>query len=373
LPFCIVFILYLFNANYNKTFFKTIFFGCFIFGCCALPVVSNIANNPYIHSDLSFSFKEFLLFYYPYHSFAQSIPFSEYLKLCNLIIITFFCFSNLGRMGKVFIYIFGLYFFVYLLGFCLSFFLPTFSVLNCHLLRSSVVFHFAASIAIANYLFTFASNRSISGTWLLSSTILLMLLSTFTSFFVMPFMFLCQKKHLFFLNNPTALCLKKTLTILSFLFLSFYWSFFAVKNLVRSFRLNAHIDDLIELSNWIKENTPADSVFILPTVNFNEEEKRHLSSQLSPDRGFTDFSVFQSFSQRRVYVDFKRGAAVMWCPDYFFEWRPRVELVLALTTLDDFVDFALRNQIPYVIYDLKQYPDFPCLYKTERFGLIKVF
>jgi hypothetical protein len=189
----------------------------------------------------------------------------------------------------------------------------------------------------------------------------------------MPFMFLCQKRHLFFLNNPTTLRLKKTLTILSFLFLSLYWSFFAVKNLARSVRLNTRIDDLVELSKWIKENTLADSAFILPTVNFNEVEKRHLRNQPFPDYGFTDFSVFQSFSQRRVFVDFKRGAAVMWCPEYFFEWKPRVDSILRYTSLNDLVYFARIEKIPYIIYDLTLYPDFPTFYKTRYFGLIKVF
>ena len=373
LPFCILFIIYLFKANYNKSFFKTLFFGCVVFGCCAMPVVSNIVSNPYIHSDLSFSYRDFLLYYWPYHSLAESIPLFEYLKFGNLIIITFFCFTRLGCAGKEFLLIFKCYCLLYLFGNFVSFIFPSFFILNCHLLRSSVIFHLAASIAIANYLFTLVNNRNISGAWLLSSVSLLMLLNDVTSFFVVPLLFLCQRKYLSFFNSPDALRLKRTLTILSFLFLSLYWSFFAVRNLVRSFRLNTRIDDLIELSKWIKENTLADSVFILPAVNFNEVEKRHLRSQPSPDCGFTDFSVFQSFSERRVYVDFKRGAAVMWCTDYFSEWKPRVDSILRYTSLNDLVYFARIEKIPYIIYDLTLYPDFPAFYKTRYFGLIKVF
>ena len=373
LPLAILFLRDTFHANNCKSFLKSGFLGFIIFVLFSYPVVRNILINPYIHTDLTFSFQKYLLFYWPYHSFAQSIPFFEYLKLCNIIIITFFCFSSLGKMGKIFINIFGLYFFVYLLGFCLSFFLPTIFVLNCHLLRSSVVFHLAASIAIANYLFALVNNRNIAGAKLLSSVSLLMLLNDVTSFLVVPLIILYQRKYFSFLNSPDAFRLKRTLTILFFLFLSLYWSFFAVKNLVRSSRLNSRIDDLIELSNWIRKNTLADSVFIFPTVNFNEQEICLLTSQPFPDRGFTDFSVFQSFAERRVYVDFKRGAAVMWCPDYFFEWKPRVDSILRYTNLNDLVYFATIEKIPYIIYDLTRYPDVPAFYKTRYFGLIKVF
>ena len=373
LPLAILFLRDTFHANNCKSFLKSGFLGFIIFVLFSYPVVRNILINPYIHTDLTFSFQKYLLFYWPYHSFAQSIPFFEYLKLCNIIIITFFCFSSLGKMGKIFINIFGLYFFVYLLGFCLSFFLPSIFVLNCHLLRSSVVFHLAASIAIANYLFALVNNRNIAGAKLLSSVSLLMLLNDVTSFFVVPLIILYQRKYFSFLNSPDAFRLKRTLTILSFLFLSLYWSFFAVKNLVKSSRLNSRIDDLIELSKWIRKNTLADSVFIFPTVNFNEQEICLLTSQPFPDRGFTDFSVFQSFAERRVYVDFKRGAAVMWCPDYFFEWKPRVDSILRYTNLNDLVYFATIEKIPYIIYDLTRYPDVPAFYKTRYFGLIKVF
>jgi hypothetical protein len=372
-PFGLVSILYLFNSNYNKYFLKSFFFGLLIFGCCAWPVVSNIISNPYISSDLFFSYRDFLLFYWPYHSLAVSIPFFEYLKLVNLIIITVFCFTRLGLAGRKFLFIFKCYFLLYLFGVFISFVFPSFFMLNCHLLRSSVILHFAASIAISIYLFFLIKNAKDRCSYLFPLLLLLLLLSDITSFIFVPLMFLHEKPVLISPQKGVIFYLRKPLTILCLLLLFSRWSVFAGKNLLGSFRMNSRIGDLIELSRWIKTNTETTSVFILPTINFNADETYHLNGLSVPDRGFCDFSVFQSFSERRVYVDFKRGAAVMWCPDYFFEWKPRVDSILRYTNLNDLVYFATIEKIPYIIYDLTRYPDVPAFYKTRYFGLIKVF
>jgi hypothetical protein len=63
----------------------------------------------------------------------------------------------------------------------------------------------------------------------------------------------------------------------------------------------------------------------------------------------------------------------MWCPEYFFEWKPRVDSILQYMNLDDLVFFARGEKISYIIYDLTLYPDTPAFYKTRFFGLIKVF
>ena len=371
LPFGIVLISYLFNKNYNMSFLKSLLVGLLIFGCCAFPVVYNIISNPYIHSDLSFSFREYLLFYFPQHSLAESIPFFEYLKLSNLIIITFFCFTRLGLVGKEFFIIFKCYLLLYLFGVLVSFLCPSVLMLNCHLLRSSVVFHLAATIAISIYLFFYIKNAKHLISYLFPLVLLCTLLSDFTSILFTPLMLLRGKVVVLFSKDRIAFYFRKPLTILCFLFLVFYWSVFAGKNFLGSLRLNSRIDDLIELSSWIKFNTETNSVFILPTRNFNDHETFY--SKGFPGRGFCDFSVFQSFSERRVFVDFKRGAAVMWCPEYFFEWKPRVDSILQYMNLDDLVFFARGEKISYIIYDLTLYPEAPAFYKTRFFGLIKVF
>src|SRR5258708_33098413 len=60
-------------------------------------------------------------------------------------------------------------------------------------------------------------------------------------------------------------------------------------------------------------------------------------------------SIFEFVSHRRVWVDYKRGAAVMWMPSYYRVWRTRLAEVEALNSLDQRVAYADRNGIDYVI------------------------
>jgi len=373
LPLGLFFAFDLFNRNNWKSSWKSLSFGIVFFAFCAFPIISNILSNPYLNSDLSFSYKNFLLFYWPYHSLAEAVPVFEYLKLSNVIIITCFCFARLGQFGRRFIVIFILYLVGYLFGILFSFFSPSFFLLNCNFLRSSVIFHLAAVLAITNYLFSLNNTSKDLGDYLAPLILLSTLLTDMTSFLFVPFMVFSEKAISMSFNKPLHRYFKRGLALVFSLFLFFYWSVFAGKSFIASFRFNSQINNLIEFSRWIRTNTEANSVFLLPTMNFNEAEKLRLKGLPIPDQGFCDFSVFQSFAERRVFVDFKRGASVMWCPDYYFEWKPRIDSVLRHESLNNMVEFAKSERIPYIIYDAGRFPDAPAFYKTGRFGLIKVF
>jgi hypothetical protein len=89
------------------------------------------------------------------------------------------------------------------------------------------------------------------------------------------------------------------------------------------------LDAMRQVAEWGKKNTASQSVFLIP-----------------PDRGA---SIFQIFSRRVVWVDWKRGAAVMWMPSYYPEWSTRLAEVRALSSLEEKVAYACRNQIDYVV------------------------
>ena len=58
-------------------------------------------------------------------------------------------------------------------------------------------------------------------------------------------------------------------------------------------------------------------------------------------------------SHRRVWVDFRRGAAVMWAPSYYATWWKRVSEVMALGTLADKLAYARQHDIDYVVDDCR--------------------
>lgn len=70
------------------------------------------------------------------------------------------------------------------------------------------------------------------------------------------------------------------------------------------------------------------------------------------------FDNFQLDAQRTVWVDWKQGAAVMWDPEFYWQWMPRFNEVNHLHTIDEFLAYARLKRIPYIIVptDLGQCP-----------------
>ncbi len=63
----------------------------------------------------------------------------------------------------------------------------------------------------------------------------------------------------------------------------------------------------------------------------------------------TPTPMFEFLSHRRAWVDFRRGAAVLWSPSYYQTWRSRMDDVGRLGSLPERIDYASRSGIDYVI------------------------
>jgi hypothetical protein len=62
---------------------------------------------------------------------------------------------------------------------------------------------------------------------------------------------------------------------------------------------------------------------------------------------------FQWLARRPVWVNWKQGAAVMWSPGFYSQWRKRYFEVKRLKTLEDKFAYACANNIPYVLEDTR--------------------
>lgn len=91
-----------------------------------------------------------------------------------------------------------------------------------------------------------------------------------------------------------------------------------------------------QTGQWAAQNTPADSLFLVP-----------------PEAGAFGDSDFQLASHRKVWVDWKRGAAVMWEPSYYREWSSRLAEARALSSPAQWLSYACRNHIDYVVLERK--------------------
>jgi hypothetical protein len=65
------------------------------------------------------------------------------------------------------------------------------------------------------------------------------------------------------------------------------------------------------------------------------------------DNGHTDY--FQMQARRKIWVDFKQGAAVMWSPSFYYQWSTRYYEVAALHTPEEMVLYAKSHGIRYVL------------------------
>ena len=87
------------------------------------------------------------------------------------------------------------------------------------------------------------------------------------------------------------------------------------------------------LGGWFRSNTPVMSKILIRRA-------------VRPG-----FDLVQFLAQRQVWVDWKRGAAVMWRPDVYGVWRQRMDETAALKTADAAAAYACGHGIRYLIED----------------------
>lgn len=83
----------------------------------------------------------------------------------------------------------------------------------------------------------------------------------------------------------------------------------------------------------------------------DREAQAWLRRHTAPDTAFLPVGVsgFGLLSRRPAWVDAQAGAAVMWKPAYFDEWWPRIHAVNACKTDACYVDLAQRNNIAWIV------------------------
>jgi len=92
------------------------------------------------------------------------------------------------------------------------------------------------------------------------------------------------------------------------------------------------------VGDWARHATPPDSIFMIPTDATTEPAKPGARTPM-----------FEFVSHRRVWVDLRRGAAVLWTPSYYQTWRSRMNDAAHLGSLADRIDYARAKGIGYVI------------------------
>ncbi len=89
--------------------------------------------------------------------------------------------------------------------------------------------------------------------------------------------------------------------------------------------------DWNEVAEWARENTDPRAVFLIPP----------------------SLTGFETTARRRVWYDTRQGAAAMWAPGFYDQWKARRRDVGELHTLADALRYACGRGIGYVVADLR--------------------
>ena len=111
-----------------------------------------------------------------------------------------------------------------------------------------------------------------------------------------------------------------------------------------------------DLKLWVRNNTEQRAVFLVPLT-------------------LEDFRIG---AQRRIWVDWKEGARVMWAPWTYAEWRERYTEVSALRTVTEMAEYARHRGIDAIVIDRRVFADdqirdapITILYKNRWFVLAR--
>ncbi len=324
-------------------------------GLLAAPVIASILSNPDFGKPTSFDYVSFLTEYFPYHFLFGSISLSQKVGVAFVVAIGAGAFMHLGSAGRIWLYALLAVCGIYVAGILLPFATHSQTFLNLHLLRSSTLVHLLATLAVCALATSwwFGEDR-VKATVI--APILVVALTVPTDgalrFPIILALGLCllgtalapRIGALFPRISGIPGMGRGRLQIAMAAWLLCIISVLALTNHHKNQNDQAWIDEWWTIGAWARKSTPVTAVFETPVVSFNQ--KKGLSEGEAEG---VDDTIFEYASHRLVWVDFKRGAAVMWSPSYYSVWHHRVSEASSKISLEEKLDYARKNNIDYVI------------------------
>lgn len=320
------------------------------------PVAANILANPDFGRPIDFDHAEFLAYYYPYHFLFGEVPAGQKLGLA-LVTVAMLCgLAALAdprrrRMGAVVVAATALY--------ALGIVAPSLThaplVLDLHLLRAGTLIHELAAllvvlVAVRRWFDTDRARRAVVAPALIVALAVPRGGPAAQVGAAMVIAILCLDR---LLADPVwhrrldgfvgdrdrllrggAIVVAVALTGVGF-----------VRTEAKLRVSRAWTAEWTRVSAWAREATPVGSVFQVPVVRLTDPDPRVAAEK----EALAGATVFETISRRSLWVDFKRGAAVMWSPSLHAVWRRRVDEVAALDGTAARIDHARRHDISHVI------------------------
>ncbi len=324
----------------TKAFWGQTALGLSVALACAVPVLVNVGANPEVGAPLTFDYVAYLKEYFPFHFLFLSSPLSEMLALATVFVLAGFALTILKDPARPFLRLLGAYGAVYGLGIVLPWITSNPLALNLHLLRVGAFLHVLAvlgGVAVATrWLLTPKTpvERSLGALLGLS-----MCAVNFSALVLAPLVVILSVWR-----GESALSwaggkrFERSQGFILFMVLTCLPVVALFRGLSMWQEIQAEDTVLAKwatVGTWARAHTPPEAVFLV-----------ELSSS---GPWFSSSLIFEHTAHRSVWVDTKRGAAVMWSPSYYPIWRQRLTEVQALRTHDERLAYARQHNLAFVI------------------------
>ncbi len=307
----------------------------------AIPVLNNIVSNSEFGKPLDFDFANYLQQYFGGHVLISSISAADMIGLFAVALLGAVALYQFGHGARQLQAAYLGTILLYAIGVAVPFITSAPVVLNLHLLRSSTIIHLLAALATA----ALATNwlRDDKKPAFLAGCLIVMAVSLGHFAFSLCIVIILSVRQATSSSGPTPSGRVIGYIALAFV-VAFIWPLSAWQNLRFNRLFTESVLEWTDVSYWARTSTPATATFLGPPRS-QDGATEVTTFELALSRT----AIFEFISHRRVWVDFKRGAAVMWTPSYYRIWLTRLTEVDRLNSLVERVAYAGRNGIDYVI------------------------
>jgi hypothetical protein len=322
----------------------------------AAPVIRNVLTNPDFGKPLDFDYVAFLEEFWPIHFIFKDIGAVEKIGLGLMTLMGIFAFVSLGERGRLFVVATLSYVAVYVFGIIVPHITHSALILNFHLLRVSTMLQL---------LITLGALALATRWWFSEDPLKRHVLSP------LLILFLCtpiKMKTMQLPLNLTAAILvigisyypnirslvptwildgKLRLKQLTLAVAAAGLIVVCIRNADRDAYARAWLAEWQVMADWARSTTSINDEFLLPITNF--QGSPNPAPGTAKNDAISYSAAFEAIARRKVWIDLRNGAAVLWSPSYHGEWRERVAAVNALPSFDAKMAYAKANGIRYII------------------------
>lgn len=328
-------------------------------GILAAPVLWNILSNPTFGAAIDFDFVAYLEQYYPYHFLIWVQPLRALVTLAALALVAALALIQLRAPDPRPMAVLSACLGLYALGIVAPFVTHSPAVMNLHLLRSGVTIHLLATLFLSILLVRWWASSQVLPTVAAVAITVSMILSLRLPFYTITLALACLALVGVWIasrgqpgGNFLPPRIRQTMALaclvlaVGSLGLRLLW---LQETTAPKRALQAEWE---ALADWARRSTDVAAVFMAPEGGVSAD--------------------FEYNAQRGVWVDWKRGAAVMWSPPYHGMWKERLEATAALWTLADKEAYARRNGIGYILATPSGLCEGRAVFATSQLCVVKV-